>query len=252
MSRFRIVTLVLFAVGALAVTALVHAQETDLKDLVRKSVAAHGGEDLAKFNAAVSKYKGTLKIMGKDVEITGENSFQKPDKLRTVVTLNLGGKLLDVITVYDGKTLWVSAGGATKEVNDPKIVEEVKQSILTEVGAGLLEVTKPGFELSAVGEAKVKGKDTIGIRVSKKGQRDISYYLDKKTHLLAKTETRAVDPATGQEVTQEKIVLEYAKKDKMMTPKRIEILKDGEPYMDLEILDLQIHDKLDMGLFAKP
>jgi outer membrane lipoprotein-sorting protein len=251
MSRFRFVALVVLA--AVSSVALVHAQETDLKSLIKKSLKAHGGEaELAKMNAAVSKYKGTMKLMGMDLEITGENSFLKPDKLRVSTTVNVMGKSIEVLTVYDGKTLWVKAGGATKEVNDPKIVDELKQSLLTEAGAGLTELTKPGFELSLIGEAKVKGKDTIGIRVSKKGQRDISYYLDKKTHLLAKTETRATNPANSQEVTQEKFILDYTDKDDKKTPKRIEVLHDGEPYLDLEIIDVQVHDKLDMDLFKQP
>jgi outer membrane lipoprotein-sorting protein len=253
MSRFRFaaIALALFALSLSAV-ALVHAQETDLKALIKKSIDAHGGEEAAKFNAAVVKYKGTVKEMGMTFDITGENSLLKPDKLRVVSTVNINGKSLDITTVFDGKTLWISFAGNTKEINDPKIIDDMKQSLMTEVGAGLGELTKPGFEISAIGEAKVKGKDTFGIRVSKKGQRDISYYLDKKTHLLVKIESRSINPANGQEVTQEKIILEYVDKNNMKTPKRIEILKDGEPYADLEITDLQVHEKLDMSLFAKP
>ena len=142
--------------------------------------------------------------------------------------------------------------GKTKEVDDEKTIEEVKQSLKTELGSGLLDMLKEPFELSAIGEAKVKGNDTFGIRVSKKGQRDISYFFDKKTHLLAKTETRSFDPATAKEVTQEKIITEYQDKNGLKVGKRVEILKDGEMFMDIEITDIDLRDKLDPSTFAMP
>src|SRR4051794_23500499 len=53
------------AVCALALGALfVHAQEIDAQAVVRKAIAAHGGEkDLGKFQAGMSKYKGTMHIL---------------------------------------------------------------------------------------------------------------------------------------------------------------------------------------------
>src|SRR5262245_9448691 len=118
MSRTRSVAVLATAFAtALAVFAasLPSAQDTDLKTVIRKAIAAHGGEkEIGKYNAAVSKYKGTMKLMGMNVDVTGENSFQKPDKLRVATTLEIAGKSINILTVFDGKTLWVSAGGNTK------------------------------------------------------------------------------------------------------------------------------------------
>jgi hypothetical protein len=233
--------------------ATVQAQEIDLKAIVRQAIEAHGGEkELAKTQAVVSKFKGTMQLMGQTLDVVGENSVQKPDKLRSSLDINIGGKTITVITVFDGKKFWVSTMGNTKEIDDEKTIDEMKQSLMAEAGAGLAEILKAPFELSAIGETKVKGNDTFGIRVSKKGQRDISYFFDKKTHLLTKTESRAYDSMTAKEVTQEKIILEYQEKNGLKVGKRMEILKDGETFMELEITDIDRHDKLDPSTFAMP
>jgi outer membrane lipoprotein-sorting protein len=230
----------------------VQAQEIDVKAVVRKAVEAHGGEkELSKFHAGTAKYKGTMHIVNQIADITAENSFQKPDKFRSAMTLMIAGQNVEVITVFDGKKFWVSAAGNTMEVNDEKLIAEVRESLLIE-GGGLVDILKDSYELAAIGEVKVKDQDTIGIRVSKKGQRDVSYYFDKKTHLVAKIEMRATDQATKQEVNQEKYIVEYQDKGGLKVAKHVVILNDGNPFMDIEITEIQVHEKLDDSLFMRP
>ncbi|HEX3315810.1 MAG TPA: hypothetical protein VHR72_12995 [Gemmataceae bacterium] len=252
MWRIRLSQLAGCCIAVVAVASL-QAQEIDLKAILRQAIEAHGGEkQLAKLHAGISKYKGKMKLLGQMVDIVGENSVQRPDKLRSSLDINIGGMTINVVTVFDGKKFWVSSMGNTKEIDDEKTIDEVKQSLMTEIGSGFTDMLKAPFELSAIGETKVKENDTFGIRVSKKGQRDISYFFDKKTHLLAKIETRNYDPMTTKEVTQEKIILEYQDKNGFKVGKRVEILKDGDPFMEIEITDVDIRDKLDPSTFAMP
>ena len=120
-------------------------------------------------------------------------------------------------------------------------------------GAGsLVEFLKAPYELNAIGDVKVKGKDAVGIRVSKKGQKDVSLFFDKKTHRVVKTEMRTLDAMSGQEIAQEKFILGYQEKNGMKIAKRVEIQKEGKTFMDIEILDVQALEKLDDSVFAKP
>jgi outer membrane lipoprotein-sorting protein len=252
MTRLRAFT---FAVGILALSAyFVQAQgEVDLKAILRKSIEAHGGEkNLAKFKAAMSKYKGTLELMNNKIEVTGETSFQKPDKLRNTIELNIANMKINVISVYNGKTLWVSTQGTTMEIDDEKILNDTKESLQIEGAGSFADFLKAPYELNSLGEIKVKGKEAIGIRVSKKGQKDFNLYLDKKTHLIVKTEMRSYDPMTKQEVNQEKFIIGYQDKNGMKVGKRVEIYKDDKLFMDIEITDVQMAEKLDDSIFAKP
>lgn len=251
MHRFRILA------GAGYILALgltfVHAQDDDLKAVLRKAIEAHGGaKNLSKFKAATTKYKGTIELMGASRAITGEMSFQKPDKIRHAMNVDFNGKGIDIITVYNGKKLWVNVMGNTMELTDEKLLTSVREELQTEGAGSLVDYLKAPYELNSVGVVKVKGKDAIGIRVSKKGQRDINLFFDKKTHLVVKSETRTYDANAGQEVSQEKFMLDYQVKDGLKFAKRVEILKDGKAFMDIEATEVQPLEKIDDATFAKP
>ena len=81
---------------------------------------------------------------------------------------------------------------------------------------------------------------------------DSSLYFDKDTGLLAKTERRAVDPMSGQEVNEERIVTEYQKLEGMQSPKRILVNRDGKKFMEAEIVEVKFLDKVDPQTFGKP
>jgi outer membrane lipoprotein-sorting protein len=224
-----------------------------LKAIVKKAIEAHGGEkNLAKYTAADTKFKGTMEIQGNKFDITGQTLLQKPDKVKNIMKLDIAGNLIDVVTVFDGKKLWVSTAGQTKEIDDEKIIKAAREELQSEGAGNLTEILKAPYELNAIGEVKVKGKDAIGIRVSKKGQKDISIFFDKKTHLVIKTEMVTLDANTMQEVTQEKFILDYRDKNGHKIPQRVEIVKDGKTFMDIEITESTPLEKLDDSHFAKP
>jgi outer membrane lipoprotein-sorting protein len=251
MLRLRVTALTgcVLVLGALGV----HAQDADLKAILRKSIEAHGGDkNLAKFKAVNSKFKGTIELMGAKRDITGETSFQKPDKVRNTMTIDIGGNKIDIITVYNGKKMWVSAAGMVMEINDEKLLQSVREELQVEGASNLGDFLKAPYELNAVGEVKVKGKDAIGIRVSKKGQKDITMFFDKKTHLVVKSEMRSIDSISKEEVTQEKFIVAYQDKDGMKIAKRVEIVKDGKAFLDIEITEVQPLERIDDSVFAKP
>jgi hypothetical protein len=229
------------------------AQGDDLKAILRKAIEAHGGEKLlTKYQAGSSKFKGKIKILNMDADMSGETMFQKPDKLKNAITLNIMNKEIDIVQVFDGKTFWVSIMGKTMEIKDDKIVKEMRETLRAEGGGSFVDMLKGGYDLSSVGDVKVKGKDAVGILVKKEGQRDITYFFDKKTFLVVKSEQRTLDGMSGQEYTQEKFITEYQVKDGLKVGKRVEIRKDGEEFMDIQILDVRIVEKFDASNFAKP
>jgi outer membrane lipoprotein-sorting protein len=251
MLRLRILAMTgcVLAMGAL----LARAQDVDLKGILRKAIEAHGGEKtLAKYKGGKTKFKGTIDIQGKAFDITGETALQKPDKVRNMMTLDFGGKSIEVVTVFNGKKLWVSTMGQTKEIDDEKIIKAAREELQVEGAGSIADFLKEPYELSAIGDVKVKGKDAFGIRVSKKGQKDFSMFFDKKTHLIVKTEMRSLDAMSGQEVTQEKFIIGYQDKNGMKVPQRLEITKDGKTFMNIEIVEIQPVERFDDSVFAKP
>ena len=160
-----------------------------------------------------------MELMGNEVPINGEFSFQRPDKVKNSVNVDINGMQIPVVMVFNGKKMWVSTMGNTMEIDNEKMLKAMRVGVQAEGAGSLVEFLKKPYELSVIGEAKVKGKDAIGIRVSKKDQSDISLYFDKKTHLIVKTETRIYDMQAGQEFTQEKFATSYRDTDGMKTVK---------------------------------
>jgi len=250
----RLRALLLTCCVALIGTLFVHAQDgPDLKAVIRKAIEAHGGEKaLNKLQGGSSKFKGTMQIAGLEANVKGESFFQKPDRMKSILNLEIMNKEIVITQVYDGKKFWVSTAGNTMEIKDEKILNEVKESLLVEGAGSFSAFLEKPYELNAVGEVKVKGKDAICIRITKKGQRDFSLFFDKKTFLVVKSEMRAYDAMSGQEVTQEKFVTDYQLKEGLKVAKRVEIHKDGKLFMDIEVTEVQVVEKLDDAIFAKP
>jgi len=108
------------------------------------------------------------------------------------------------------------------------------------------------YEVTLFGEAKVEEKPAVGVRVSAKGQKDITLFFDTKTGLLAKIEHRTVEAGTGAEVNEERIILEYGKdKDGIPIPKKVLVKHDGKTFIEAESTEFAYVEKIDDSEFKK-
>ncbi len=221
------------------------------KAVIEKALKAHGGtENLKKVKAVQTKTEGKLDLLG-GISLTSESTIQYPDKFKEVAQMEIMGQQVTVTTVYDGKKVYINANGNSVPVSD-KIEEEVKEVMRMAHVMRMVFLNEKGYELSSLGEVQVNDQPAVGIRVSRKGSRDVSLYFDKKTGLLAKVERRAVDAMTGQEVTEERVIKEYQDKDGMKVAKKLLINRDGKKYMELEVTDVKYLDKVDDSEFKQP
>jgi hypothetical protein len=244
----------LFSLSGLALLLALPApaQEADPRAILEKAVKAHGGEQvLAKTTASHSRSQGKIHLSG-GLDFTAEEDVQLPDKFRSVVQLSANGMSFTVRQVFDGRKGWVEATGTTKELDD-KEISEVKEILhATRVGNLLAVVRDKEFKLAALGPAKVKDKDAVGVRVSYAGRRDVNLYFDKGSGLLVKTEGRSLDPVNKQEVNQEKFFTEYREVSGRQSPRKVEVYNDGKLFMEAEVLELRLLEKHDENTFNKP
>jgi len=230
------------------------AADDDIKAVIAKAIKAHGGEELlAKMKAGTTKNKGTIDVPGLgETEFTSESSFMLPDKFKESMQLQAGGKQISVVTVMNGDKASITADG-----NDVPITDAIKQALKDQQymlkAARLVSLVKDKeYELAPLGESKVEGKTCVGVRISSKGHKDFSLFFNKETDLLAKVEFRTVDLSTGKELTEERIVLEYTKKDKDQPPlpKKLRIDRDGKKFIEVET-EAKMVEKLDDSDFQK-
>jgi len=227
------------------------AQEDESRALIDKAIKAHGGEKaLAKTKAGESKGKGTIHLMG-GIEFTADNYAQMPDKFKSVMRLTVMNMNITVTQGFDGKKLWIQVNDKTMDLDD-KLVDTVKEALYAEHLATLVPLKDKGVKLSPLGETKVEGRAAVGVQASSKGHKDVNLFFDKTTNMLLKLELRTVDPMSGQEVTQEKIYLEYKDVDGAKTPSKLLVHQDGKKFLEMEISDIKVVDRLDDSIFAKP
>jgi hypothetical protein len=250
---FRPVALLL-AVAVLPAFAPVARAADEPKDIITKAVKAHGGEEfLAKHQAGQSKSKGKLDIPGVgETDFTQETAYMLPNKFKEAVEVKVMGQTLNIVTWVNGEKVVIEANG--KEIPLPDGVKESLKDVGHMLKVGRLGpiLKEKGFELNIIGDDKVEGKEVVGVRVSMKGQKDISVYFDKQTHLLTKLVHRTADPMTGNEVEEERIITEYQKsKDGVPIPKKVILKRDGKKLLEAEVLETQYLEKLDDSEFKK-
>ena len=226
----------------------------DVKTILTKATAAHGGEEeLNKYTASRTKTKGTLNLPGAgELEFTQEVAAMIPDKVREVMELTVNNQKVNVTTIMNGDQISINANGMDVPINDG-----IKNAVKNARHVGKISrfwtlLKDKNYDLSVVGETKVEGKKTVAILVSRKDHRDVTLHFDAETGLLAKVEHRTVDPMTDKEFTEERIVIEYTKKEgSRPKPKKSLVKRDGEKFMEAEILELTELESIDDSEFKK-
>jgi hypothetical protein len=228
------------------------AQDTAVTAIIQKAIKAHGGEEaLNKYKAGTSRSKGRLEV-GTGLDFTQEMTYQLPNQFKEVLEIDVDGKKIPAVTVFNGEKGWVVVNGQFQDIDDKLLTELKEAGNLMRASRLTTLLQDRAFKLSSVGEAKVNGRAALGVRVESKGFRDVNLYFDKDTGLLLKTERRALDVASGQEVNEERVVVEYQKLEGMQSPKKVVVNRDGKKFMEAEVLEVKLLEKVDPQSFAKP
>jgi hypothetical protein len=229
--------------------------DEDAKKVVEAAIMAHGGaEKLAKNKDKSVIQKGKLKIYVMGLEIEGTMEIRAGDKkFRQDIKGSVMGQDFNQGVVYDGKELWIAINGKVVMTLDKKEdLEMIQEAVHAEEAAGLVLLGSKDVELSLIGDDKVGDTPVVGIRVSKKGRKDVSLYFDKKTHLLKKIENRSVDFTSRTEVADEKIMSDYKEFEGQMQPTKVTMNRDGKKYIEFEYTSHEYVDKHDDSTWKKP
>jgi hypothetical protein len=224
----------------------------EARAIIEKAIKAHQIKDKeGKTTAYQGKNKGTLFVMGLDIEFTQEVAVQYPNKFKETMQLEVMGNKVHVVTVYNGKQGWIKANDNEIKV-EKEVLEEFENVAYAMTLGNLTGLRDKAFKLSVIGEVQVNGKPAIGITVAKEGKRDVTMYFDKKSNLMTKIERRTRDIQSGQEVNEERLILEYQTVAGRQMPKRIQVNRDGKKMMDAEVVESQLVERLDDSVFAQP
>lgn len=227
--------------------------EAKLREVVDRAIKAHGGIDnLTKLQASTSKQKGKFHGLGAALDYTSEVSTQLPDRLRIEVHSKAGDQEFTFIQVINGNKGWRKLGDMTDEMGKEELAEASEEMNAATI-SHLVCLKNKEYKLSPLGEVKVGDRPAIGVRVERKGHRDVSLFFDKDKSLLLKVETRGKDVMQGgQEYASMSLYGDYKMVEGIMVAHKITIERDGKPYVDGESIEEKVAEKLDDSVFEKP
>ncbi len=229
------------------------AENQDVKAVIAKAVEAKGGAaNLDKYKAAVAKLKGTINAQGMEITMSGTSTDEAPDKSRLDATMNVGGQEISFVQVLNGDKGWQGINGNVDELEKDHLSEAREQLYSGQI-VDLRGITAKGVKLTALGEKQVEGKPAVGVKVSSEGHRDVTVYFDKSSGLVVRSETKGKDPMNGNaEFDAATVYGDYKKVSGVNVPHKIQVFRDGKPFMVMEMSSITLSEKLPEKTFAKP
>jgi hypothetical protein len=238
--------------AVLAMAAGLARAENDPKAVVNKAIKATGGEEkISKLKATKMKFKGTIDIMGNSVEFSAETTAQQPNQFRNEIKLDIMGQSITIVQVLNKDKAWNSAMGMTMELEGDQL-DQIKEQAYGDYIESLVPLLNDKqFTLAAAGEEKVNGKAAAGVKVSSKGHKDVTLYFDKDTGLLVKSKKRGKDMGNN-EIDVESFMSNFKDVSGVKSPTKILVKHDGQKFIEGEVSDIKLLEKVEDSTFDKP
>lgn len=236
----------------LAVPAVSFADDAASRAIIEKAIERNGGEkELARFKASTSSFKGTFQLNGTPVSFTGDVAAQGSDQQRLSISLQVDGQMIAFTSVLNRDQGWQKVNENTADMTAEQLTE-AKANAYSSWVSTLLPLKDKAFTLAPFGEIEIGDRKVVGVNVTREGRRSITLFFDKESLRLVRTETTVRDEMTSKEVTEEINYTEFKEQDGIPYATKLVIKRNGQPHLDLEIIQLKPVEKLDDSLFAKP
>jgi hypothetical protein len=222
------------------------------KAILDKAAKALGGEE--KLNAVKAftwKGKGKLNLMGNESDITVETIVQGLDHYRRVLEGEIAGQQRKVIIVLNGAKGWRKFDNQGGELEGDPLANEKRVLYLTETPITLAPLRDPKFKVEPAGDEKVGDKPAAVLKVTGPDGKDFKIYFDKESGLPVKQVAKVLG-LQGEEVTEETTYADYKDMAGIKKATRLEVKRDGDKWIDQEITEFKILDKVDPKTFDEP
>ena len=250
-----------FALAAGALAALLvsanlgrSGDDKELRAVIDKALTAHGGEaNLAKFKAQIIKGDGKSYATGDPIDFNWELTAQNEKQFRLGLDLKIMGLDLKITTVVNGNKGWEKANDDVKEMPADEVAEQNEQMHANQV-IGLLPLKNKDYTLASLGDVKVGDQPVVGVRVSKKGHRDVNLFFDKAKGHLVKSEYIVKDLKTSgdKELTQTMLYSDYKEFQGTQQPTRLVMERDGKKFAEMRMSEIQLLETVDNSTFDRP
>jgi hypothetical protein len=250
MKRFSVATFVLGLV--LTLTPVLNADDAQVTAILEKAVKALGGaEKLGKVKAVHFKTKGTLTINGADNEISTETTIEGLDRRRAEFNGEFNGNRVQGVTIVNQEKGWRRFADMTNDLDANAVANEKRALYMQVTPMTILPLQGKGFKVESAGEDKLGDKAAVAVKVTGPDGKDFKLWFDKESGLPVQLVAR-VPGFQGGEFTQETRMSDYQESDGIKRAAKIEVKRDGQPFVTQQITAFKVLEKVDPQTFEEP
>lgn len=240
-------------VAVFAVTgASVRADDQEVNAVLEKAIKAAGGEEkLGKAVAATWKAKGKMTFNDNTSDFNSQATVQGLDHFRSEFEGEFNGNAVKGVTVLAGDKAWRKFGDNLNELEGDALTNQKRTVYLQVIPGNLVGLKAKGFKVESAGEDKVGDKAATVLKVTGPDGKDFKLYFDKESGLPVKL-VATVAGFQGNEYTQETTFGDYKDFDGLKKPTKIESKRDGQKFLEQEVTEYKVLDKVDPATFDEP
>ena len=235
------------AIGVPAFASSELPEDKEAKEILQRAIKAVGGErTLARLKSPMMwMERGTFYGMGQGVPYVRQYAAKWPDWYRQEIE--------NVFTItVSGKKAWMSSAAGVQKLAGAQFEERMKQ-VRVAWAERLFPLTDKAYKLSTIDGIQVDGRATIGIKASHADNRDIRFFFDKETYLIAKIETMVISPQHGLDpVLSEAFYTDHKSFGGVKMPSKYKLIYDKKLFVEAETIDYKIAATLDPKQFEAP
>ena len=231
---------------------LARADEKEAKAVIDKAIKAAGGEEkLAKARFLTWKVKGTITINGDDGQVTGKTTTEGLDRYRAEFEADLNGNTVKGVVVLNGDKGWRKLGEETMELDADTLANEKRSAYLQLATTLLVPLKGKGFKIESAADEKVGDKPASVVKATGPDGKDFTIYFDKESSLPLKLVAKMIG-FQGDEFTQESKYSDYKDFNGIKKATKVETKRDGERFLDGEVIEFKVLDKAEPQTFTEP
>ena len=226
--------------------------QNDPKEIIQKAIDAGGGaEKVNKFKGYKDSTKGKVSLGGRDFEFSSSSIVAPPDRSKTTLKYQIPGMEMTLEQQINGDRIKAKMNGVEQQVTEAQ-KEDARQQVRMRDAMKLSPLLADNeYELKPAKTTKVNGKEAVGVKISGKDLKDVTFYFDKSTNLLVKVLRMGLSPATGQPAKQEIIFKDYKDVDGVKRPTKFVMLYDGKKFLEATVVEQHMLEKIDDKEFSE-
>lgn len=222
----------------------------DAQTILKKAITAHGGEKLlSTYRAGTSNVSGEIMTeLGKS-SFTGKLAYMLPDKYRITLAMEIGGAKITIVQTVNGTATGITVNGMKQPLTEDQKKETLASAALQEIGQLVPLLNHKRFTVTSGESDTVNGQPAHRLIVREKTIGAVDMFFDTKSGLLVKTTRQSLAPS-GKKVVEATVLSDYQKLQGVLSPMKLVVTHDGQPFMTMKMTDGKLLEKLDEKEFT--